>query len=193
MDDTDSKKYRPPFRSFQFKVSVAGGPEAASFAQISGLKMQVQTVEGRFGDDRRGVFDFVPVLTRFEPVTLSRGVVGDMDFLDWVLSSSANEHTGPTGAQLRRDITIRVDAGGVPPSAADDPKNPEVTWTLMNAMPIGYELSPMDASRSEILMESITFAYTGLSRKTAQGKEPSAAPKNYRPGISAPKPPFPRG
>lgn len=39
-------------------------------------------------------------------------------------------------------------------------------WILQGAMPIGYELDPMDSSRSEVLTESITFAITGLERTT---------------------------
>ena len=31
-------------------------------------------------------------------------------------------------------------------------------------MPIGYELSPMDSSRSEVLTESVTFAIHGVER-----------------------------
>ena len=39
-----------------------------------------------------------------------------------------------------------------------------VIWTLKNAMPIGYQLGGMDASRSEILVETMTFAITGMDR-----------------------------
>lgn len=45
--------------------------------------------------------------------------------------------------------------------------DPAVTWTLLNAMPIGYELAPLDSSRSEVLMETVTFAVTGLRRTAA--------------------------
>ena len=31
-------------------------------------------------------------------------------------------------------------------------------------MPIGYELSPMDGNRSEVLTESLTFVITGVKR-----------------------------
>ena len=41
-----------------------------------------------------------------------------------------------------------------------------VTWSLKNALPIGYELAPMDGSRSEVLSESLTFAITGMERLT---------------------------
>ena len=42
-------------------------------------------------------------------------------------------------------------------------------WTLQGAMPIGYELAPLDSSRSEVLTESLTFAITGMKRNTQPG------------------------
>ena len=59
-------------------------------------------------------------------------------------------------------------------------------WTLSQAMPMGYELSELDGRRSEVLMESVTFALTGLKRssfspeipaKKAPRKKVSPSPK----------------
>ena len=47
--------------------------------------------------------------------------------------------------------------------------NPGVVWTLQGAMPIGYELAPLDSSRSEVLTESLTFAIPGMKRTTQPG------------------------
>ncbi len=164
-----------PLQSFRFLVSIGGGQIAAAFTRLSGIQMQVQTVEGRPGDDNRGVAEILPVTTRFSPVTLSRGVVGDFDFMDWLLSASAGDYTGPSGVNLKRDIDI---------VAINSQGEPGVTWTLMNAFPIGYELSPMDASRSEVLVENITFANTGLKR-TAAAPELRNTMTYGRPGLTA--------
>ena len=150
--------YQEPFKAFRFLVEVeSGGVVVAAFSQFSGVKMEVQTVQARSGNDNRGVQEYIPVLTRFTPVTLTKGVVGDNELLDWMLAASAGMHTGPTGENLRRTITvIALDAKG----------EPNVGWVLQDAMPIGYELDPMDSSRSEVLTESLTFAFTGLERTT---------------------------
>ena len=55
--------------------------------------------------------------------------------------------------------------------ALDDRGNRGVTWSLKNALPIGYELTPMDGGRSEVLSESLTFAITGMERKTTPPPE----------------------
>ena len=150
--------YQEPFRSFRFLVEVENsGVTVGAFAQFSGVKMNVQTVQARSGSDSRGVMEYVPVLTSFEPVTLTKGVIGDNEFLDWLFAAAASTETGPTGKDLRRTLNIVT---------LDDTGKPGVTWSLKDAMPIGYELTPMDGGRSEVLSESLTFAITGMERTT---------------------------
>ena len=40
-----------------------------------------------------------------------------------------------------------------------------VIWELKDALPIGYSLSEMDGLRSEMLIESLTLAITGVRRE----------------------------
>lgn len=149
------KKYIAPLRAFRFLVEVDGSAVGA-FTQFSGIRMEVKTISARSGNDLRGVMDGVPVLTEFAPVTLTRGVIGSNDFLDWIFAAAASTHTGPTGVRLSRTIDV---------IALDDAGNRGVIWSLEDAMPIRYELSPMDSSRSEVLSESVTFDIGGMERK----------------------------
>ena len=150
--------YQEPFKAFRFLVEVENsGAVVAAFTQFSGVKMEVETIQARSGNDGRGVQEYVPVFTRFAPVTLTKGVVGDNDFLDWLFSAAAAANSGPTGSNLYRTINI---------VALDDQGNRGVVWSLKNALPIGYELAPMDGGRSEVLSESLTFAIPGMERIT---------------------------
>ena len=165
--------YPEPIQAFRFLVRVGDSEEiSAAFSRFSGLKMSVETIQFRSGNDARGVKEYTPVFTSYAPVTLSKGVVGDNQFLEWLCSASANVHTGPTGANLRRTIDVIT---------LTDQGVPGVTWTLQNAMPIGYELSPMDGSRSEVLTESITFIFTGMKRTTAPPAPRLAGPASRVP------------
>ena len=153
-------RYPEPIQAFRFLIKVGDSKEiSAAFSRFSGVKMEVETIQMRDGNDNRGVKEYTPVFTSYAPVTLSKGVVGDNEFLDWMLSASADVLTGPTGNSLRRTIDVIT---------LDDKGNPGVIWTLQGAMPIGYELSPLDGSRSEVLTESLTFAITGMKRTTTQ-------------------------
>lgn len=145
-----------PLQSFRFVVKMgADGKVTAAFTRFSGIQMEVETLQTRSGSDGRGVKEYIPVFTSYAPVSLSRGVVGDNEFLQWVFSASAGEFTGPSDSNLRRTIDV---------VALDEKGNERATWTLLGALPIGYQLSPMDGSRSEVLTENITFAITGVKR-----------------------------
>ena len=143
-----------PLTAFRFLVEV-DGKEVGAFTQFSGIKMEIQTIRVRGGSDARGVQDYVPVMSSYSPVTLTRGVVGSNEFMDWIFSAAASMNSGPSGSNLRRTLDV---------VALDDAGQRGVTWTLKDAMPVGYELSPMDSSRSEVLTESVTFAFTGVER-----------------------------
>ena len=148
--------YPEPIQAFRFLIRVGDGKEiSAAFSRFSGIHMQVESFQFRSGDDSRGVKDYVPVFTSYAPVTLSKGVVGDNEFLEWMFAACADVHSGPTGNELRRTIDV---------VALDEKRVERATWTLQGAMPIGYQLSPMDSGRSEVLTESITFAITGVKR-----------------------------
>ena len=145
-----------PIQSSYFLIQVGNSQGiSAAFSRFSGVKMEVETIQTRSGNDSRGVKEYTPVFTSYAPVTLSKGVVGDTDFLKWVFSACAGEFTGPSAGNLRRTIDV---------IALDSSRNHRATWTLLGAMPIGYELSPMDGNRSEVLTENITFAITGVKR-----------------------------
>ena len=150
--------FQEPLKSFRFLVEIEGRKSAvAAFTGFSGIQMEVDTLQVRSGNDIRGVQEYVPIGTRFFPVTLTKGVVGDDEFLDWLFSVAAGPNAGPKTGLPRRTLNI---------IALDDHGDRGVTWTLYNAMPIRYQLTPMDGGRSEVLSESITFAITGVERKT---------------------------
>ena len=150
--------YQDPFRAFRFLVELeSGAAVVAAFSQFSGVKFEVEQLEARAGDDSRGVTERVSTLTKFSPVTLTKGVVGDEAFLDWLFSAAAGIESGPqTGVGTR---TINV-------VALDDRGNRGIVWTLKDAFPIAYELAPMDGGSSAVLSESMTFSIRGVERRT---------------------------
>ena len=107
------------------------GDAVGAFTQFSGIRMEVRTIQVRSGSDIRGVQDYVPVLTSFEPVTLTKGVIGSNEFLNWIFAAAASTNTGPTGSRLNRTINV---------IALDDAGNRGVIWSLKDAMPIRYEI-----------------------------------------------------
>ena len=150
--------YREPFPSFRFLVEVEGaGPAVvAAFTQFSGIRMQTHPIQVRPGSDNRGAAEWIPSITTFEPVRLTKGVIGDNEFFEWILSCAPGAVEPPTGINPYRTINIvALDARG----------QRGVTWSLLNAMPVAYELSPMDGSQSAVMTETIEFTITGFKRQ----------------------------
>lgn len=98
------------------------------------------------------------MFTSFAPVTLSKGVVGGSEFLDWMLSASADVHTGPTGANLRRAIDVIT---------FNDRGRPGVSWPLQNAMPI----CPPGRQPQRGAHRESHLSIAGIKRTTQPGTE----------------------
>ena len=154
-----SIKYKEPFKTFRFLVEVEGtaGTVVAAFSKFSGVKMQIETVKARTGADHRGVQEQIPAITHFENVTLTKGVIGDNEFLDWILAVAPDSTNAPTGKDKYRTINI---------VALDENGKRGITWSLINALPVAYELQPMDGQESAVLSESMEFAIHGFKRVT---------------------------
>ena len=170
-----------PFAAYRFLVEIEGqGVVAGAFTNFSGIKMSNQMVQARVGNESRGVKDNFPGITEFQHVTLTKGVIGDNEFLNWVFSSTMPDTvTGPQGTNSYRNLRI---------VALTDTGEEGVAWTLLNAIPAGYQLAPMDASRSEVLTEEIEFAISGVKRTVSAANNDSIInysaerPKPYDPG-----------
>jgi phage tail-like protein len=155
-------KYERPLAAFRYVIEVEKDGEAAvaaAFWRFSGVKMRVETMKVRTGAEERGVMQHFPVMTAFENVTFSQGVVGDFDFLDWILAVAPDDARAATGRALSDKYrTISV-------SALNEAGKRAVTWTLVNALPVAYELGEMDSSQSAVLTESVEFVITGFRRE----------------------------
>jgi phage tail-like protein len=155
-------KYERPLAAFRYIIEVekdGAAAVAAAFSRFSGVKMRVETMKVRTGAEERGVMDVYPVLTSFENVTFSRGVVGDFDFLDWLLAVAPDDSRAATGRSFSdkyRNISV---------SALNEAGKRAVTWTLVGALPVAYELGEMDGAQSAILTESVEFAIVGFKRE----------------------------
>ena len=153
--------FQEPLTTFRFLVEVEGGGGgiAAAFTRFSGVKMKVDTVRHRPGSEIRGVADDIPALTSFENVRLTKGVIGDNEFLEWIQAVTPGKAAAPTGKEIYRTINI---------VALDDKGNRAVTWTLLSAVPVVYELGEMDSTNSAVLSETIEFAIGGFERVTSE-------------------------
>jgi phage tail-like protein len=100
---TRAPKRFDPYKNFKFRVKW-DGRYVAGLSKISALKRTTEVVEYREGGDPTQT-EKLPGRTKFEPITLERGISHDTEFEQWAnLVSSLAFHGGnpPTKFQERR-------------------------------------------------------------------------------------------
>lgn len=104
-----------PFKNFKFRVIFDQRP-VAGVSKITGLKRTTEVIEHREGGDASNVRK-TPGRTKFEPISLERGVTLDKEFEIWAnkIWDYPNAQAGDSDRQkevslkdFRKDITIEL-------------------------------------------------------------------------------------
>ena len=121
----------------------------ASFTECSGLGMTIDKdvyFEGGVNDQQRVFLK----QTKFNDVTLKRGITDDSLFLGWI--HGVLERT--VGNRTNFNILLFNQAGET-----------MQTWTLIGAIPVGWKAPSLQANSNTVAIEELTIAYEGLKVK----------------------------
>jgi phage tail-like protein len=134
-----------------------GGNIAASFTECSGISVQIDKevyMEGGVNDQQRIFLK----QTKFQDITLKRGMTDDVAFWKWV-ESVLSLGSGGKGSP-RQTITILLfnQAGETMQS-----------WKLTGAVPVGWKTPTLQASGTAVAIEELTLAYEGLEVERKPG------------------------
>ncbi|MGD1951087.1 MAG: phage tail protein [Leptolyngbyaceae cyanobacterium] len=125
----------------------------ACFTECGGLGVQIKketVAEGGLNDQQRILLG----APEFSDVTLKRGISGNQVFWDW-LSALFHPRTSGTGlTQYRRNINILV---------FNQAGQTQQCWTLIGAVPVGWQAPSLQADGSSVAIEELTLAYEGLN------------------------------
>lgn len=160
-----------PFRGFKFKVEIAGGTGAGSagvaigpigFQSVTGMGEETEVVDYREGPDPVHMRK-IPGLTSYPEITLSRGLTRSTALLDWrKLTGHFNTNGGfgdgvasSANPSFRREVTVQLFDKGDPFS------NPVKTWVIHQAWCSALEVSDLDATSSDIVIETLTLVHEG--------------------------------
>jgi phage tail-like protein len=146
-----------PYKNFKFRVKW-DGRYVAGVSKVSALKRSTEVVEHRAGGDP-STSRKSPGRTKYEAVTLERGVTHDPDFNRWA-KKVWNFGTG-LGAEVslkdfRKDILIEVynDSGQV-----------VLTYKVYRCWPSEFQIfSDMDANANAIAFETLKLENEGWER-----------------------------
>jgi phage tail-like protein len=140
---------RYPYPGYNFVISFTnvdtGTDVSGSFAEASGLTVEVTPIEYRDGTDDTTVRK-VRGLRKVSNITLKRGVSGHDSFWRWILDA--------IGGDVRRE------EGYI--ALLNEDKQEVMRWTFKNAWPTKYSGPSFNAKNSEIAMETVEIVAEDL-------------------------------
>jgi phage tail-like protein len=139
-----------PNLGFMFQVTIdteLTDPMTGFFKSVGGLSYETEVVDYREGGVNDSTFKLVGA-TKWANIVLSRGFCGP-ELLKW------REDWLKPGAKTRRGGTIKQMSAN-----PNDP--PLATWTFSRGWPVKWKLSDLDASKSEVSIETLEIAHEGL-------------------------------
>lgn len=136
--------YYPPV-NFHFQVTELGGNIDASFREVTGLSVQIQTDSLKEGG-RNEYEHTIPVRIRYGDITLKRGVTtlrDDSALVRWLKNGIEHFEFEPKNFNIQllneRGATL-------------------MQWRVNHALPKSWKFGDLNAERGEVLIESIELS-----------------------------------
>ncbi len=151
-----AKLSRDPYKTFRFLVKF-DGEIAAGVSSVGGLTQSTEAIEYRHGNDPLKK-KFAPGQTKYEAVTLERGITINTEFHDWAQKLFPDDSTGVDYEDdFRKDLDIVL---------CDENGNEAVTFKLKDCWISDYKSVPdLDAGENSIAIESIKIEHEGWAQE----------------------------
>ncbi|WP_414519811.1 phage tail protein [Nostoc sp. PCC 9305] len=143
------------YKNFKFVVKFAG-KDVAGVSKVSGLKRTTEVIEHRTGGDPSTVYKS-PGQSKYDAITLERGVSKDSDFEQWANKVWALGGSPEVSlADFRKDITIEV---------RDEAGQKATSYNIFGCWVSEYQALPdLDASANAVAIEYIKIENEGWER-----------------------------
>lgn len=123
---------------------------AASFAEVSGLEVEIEIEDYRQGGDNFAALQF-PKWGKYPALVFRRGVTASSDLWDW-----SNQVAKGGAPPLRKSgMVVMLDRSGLMPVAV---------WIFKNALPVRVRGPALNAKTNEIAIEALEVMHEGLIR-----------------------------
>ena len=149
-----------PYKNFKFRVKW-DGRYVAGVSKVSALKRTTEVIEHREGGDPSTVRRS-PGRTKYDAVTLERGVTHDIDFEQWA-NKVWNFGAGPGAevslADFRKDVIIDV---------FNEAGQKVISYHLFRCWVSEYQaMSDLDANANAVLIQHLKLENEGWERDYA--------------------------
>ncbi|QKD02377.1 phage tail protein [Mesorhizobium loti] len=146
-----------PYKNYRFRVKW-DGRYVAGISKISALKRTTDVVEHRDGGEA-GTTRKSPGITRFEPITIERGVTHDLEFERW-----ANK---VWDLQAGGDISLRDFRKDLILEFHNEARQLALAYKIYRCWPSEVQMLPeLDANANAVAIQSMKLENEGWERDT---------------------------
>ena len=148
-----------PLTKMNFIVTVDGVSGTAAFSEVSGIEASVDVIEFRQGNANSLAPVKIPGLVKHGNVTLKFGYTLESSFKTWIQECVSEVR----GEMPRSRVQIEmIDINGGAPQSLSESVTGQRVWVLTNAWVTKYSAPDLNASTSEVAIESVELAYEEL-------------------------------
>jgi len=142
--------FKYPLPKFHFELEWGG--TRLGFTEVTGLDFETEVIEYREGNLPSYNKTKQPGLTKYNDVTLKRGIIlDDLEYFNqWVKTAMFQE----IKEQYRRTVTIKL---------LNEEHKAIIVWTLSKAWPSKIQSTDLKADGNEVAIETLTFVHEGLT------------------------------
>lgn len=150
-----------PLTKMNFLVSV---PELvgsmAAFSEVTGIEASVDVIEFRQGNAHSLAPVKIPGLVKHGNITLKMGYTIGNGFKQWIQDCVSETR----GAIPRKTVTIELlDIRDGSPNSTYESVKDKITWILKEAWVSKYQGADLNATTSEVAIETVELAYEELT------------------------------
>lgn len=159
-----------PYKNFKFRVKW-DTRYVAGISKVSALKRMTEAVEHREGGDQN-TLRVSPGQTKFEPITLERGVTHDKAFKEWA------EKIWEYGRGVGDEISLRDFRKDIYLELYNEAGQKVLAYKIYRAWVAEYSALPeLDASANAVAIQTIVLRHEGfeLDEEVKEPAEPTIA------------------
>ena len=159
--DMNSAGMAYPLTKMNFLVSIPDlAGSMAAFSEVTGIEASVDVVEFRQGNAHSLAPVKIPGLVKHGNITLKMGYTIGNGFKKWIEECVSETR----GAMPRKTVTIELlDIRDGSPNSAYETIEGNITWILKEAWVTKYSGPDLNASASEVAIETVELAYEELT------------------------------
>lgn len=149
-----------PYKNFKFRLKWDGS-YVAGVSKVTGLKRTTETIAHREGGDP-STSRKSPGITKFEPITLERGLTQDHSFEQW-----ANQ-VWQLGAGLGAEVALKEFRKDILIELYNEAGQLVYVFKVLRCWPSSYQALPdLDAQSGSVAIERLTLENEGWERDTS--------------------------